>query len=140
MRRLTTALLLVVVALGLAVTTCCPGREMGSRDQIIVVTHRRFDDDGVMRIAGLVRNTGDLPTPESEIVATLHSRTGSFQGQNRVALSGLEPGAEEQFALGVDSHGRVETVEFRIVEPGAVVGEDDDAPENSAREGDQDAN
>ncbi len=131
--------LIAAVSLAALLISGCRGPEVGSRDQISVVSHRWFDDDGVVRVVGLARNSGDLPTPVSEVLVTLHSRTGSFQGQNRVKLSGLEPGAEEKFALAVDAHGRVARVDIEIIEPGTVAEQDGgEAPDNSTEEGDDD--
>ena len=124
-----------------AVLAGCPGQKMGSLEQISVIKHRWVIDesDDVVRVVGLARNVGELPTSEAEIVVTLRSRTGSFKGQNRTALPRLEPGAEEQFALAINSHGSVETVEFEVVEPGTVTEEGaEQAPEDSTEEGDSD--
>jgi hypothetical protein len=126
-----TAIIAVAVSGSAVGLVGCPGPEVGSRDQITVVTQRWVIDDDVVRVVGLARNTGDLPTPESEVVATLRSRTGSFQGQNRAEVPALDPGSQERFAVAVDSHGRVETVEITFVEPGTVTDEGG-APANSA--------
>jgi len=135
-----------LTAVGLA---GCHGREVGSLDQITVVKMRYAVDesDDVVRVVGLARNTGELPTPDAEIIATLRSRTGSFKGQNRMELPALAAGAEQKFALAIDSHGSVESVEIAVVEPGTVLeeGGDDtavnaagDASRNSTEEGDED--
>lgn len=140
-RRFVLASGVAAVALIMIGIAGCRGREMGGLEQIAVVKYRYAIDesDDVVRVVGLVRNTGELPTPEAEIIATLRSRTGSFKGQNRVKLSGLAAGAEEQFALAVDAHGSVETVEIVIVEPGTIAEEGgDETPENSTEEGDED--
>ena len=138
---------IAVAAVALAVVglTGCGGREVGSLEQITVVKMRYALDesDDVVRVVGLVRNTGELPTPDAEIIATLRSRTGSFKGQNRVELPELAAQAEEKFALAIDSHGSVESVEITIVEPGTVVEESGDeaagdAAGDSTEEGDED--
>ncbi len=142
---------LTVAAVALVVVGLagCHGRDVGSLDQITVVKMRYAIDESedVVRVVGLAHNTGELPTPDAEIIATLRSRTGSFKGQNRIELPALPAGAGQKFALAIDSHGSVESVEMAIVEPGTVVaegGEDTavnaagDAPSNSTEEGDED--
>lgn len=140
-RRIFAALAVTAVAITCAFLAGCPGEKTGSLEQIAVVKYRYVIDESedVVRVVGLARNMGDLPTPEAEIIATLHSRTGSFKGQNRVALPRLEPGGEQQFALAINSHGSVETVDIEIVEPGTVTEEGGgETPSNSAEEGDDD--
>jgi len=140
-RHLTGLILAIVTACVVAIVPGCRGQEMGTLDQIQIVKYRYVLDesDDVVRVIGLARNAGELPTPEAELVATLRSRTGSFKGQNRIALPGLEAGAEEEFAIAANSHGSVEAVEFQIVEPGTIIDEDgqqaDDATEEEV-EGD----
>ncbi len=118
----------------------CRSEETGSLDQITIVKYRYVLDDSedVVRVVGLARNTGDLPTSDAELVATLRSRTDSFKGQNRVALPGLQAGAEEQFSIAINSHGSVETVEFEIVEPGTVTEEGGQQTEEESEEGEGD--
>jgi len=131
-------LVLLVAAVSLAVVSLggCRGREVGSLDQITIVKYRYSidDSDEVVRVVGLARNSGQLPTPEGEIIATLRSRTGSFKGQNRVELPRLDPGLEQEFGIAIDSHGSVESVEIVVVEPGTVVAEAEDTPTNSEGE------
>ncbi|GEM_PF-4438833 len=126
-------LLAAVVSFGVVGLGGCHGREVGSLDQITIVKYRYSidDSDEVVRVVGLARNSGDLRTPEGEIVATLHSRTGSFKGQNRVDLARLEPGAENEFGIAIDTHGSVESVEIVVVEPGTVVEGAEETPTNS---------
>jgi hypothetical protein len=123
-----------------AILAGCPGQEVGTLEQISVVKYRYVIDESadVARVVGLARNTGELPTPEGEVIATLRSRTGSFTGQNRVALPALEAGEERQFALAVNSHGSVETVEITIVEPGTVTEEGAEQQSEDDSEEDED--
>ena len=116
-----------------AVVAGCSRQEMGELDQVTIVKHRYVVDDAkdVVRVVGLARNTGELPTPDAEIVATLRSRTGSFKGQNRVALPGLGAGDEEQFALAINGHGNVESIELQVVEPGTITHDDDQADDST---------
>jgi hypothetical protein len=116
--------LVFTMACACSILTGCPGRETGTLGQLSVIKHRYVLDesDDVVRVVGIVRNSGDLPAPEGELVVTLRSRTGSFRGENRVALPELDAGAEEQFALAINSHGAVESIEFEIVEPGTITG------------------
>lgn len=132
---------LLATAIVCAVLAGCGGEEIGTIDQVEVVQYRPFidEDADVVRVVGLARNTGEKPTPEAEVIVTLRSRTGSFKGQNRVALPRLEGGAEEEFGLAINSHGSVETVEIEVVEPGTVSDEGGaQTPGNTAEEGDAD--
>ncbi len=138
--HLVNALIILVIACALSALVGCPDAEMGTLDQVTIVKHRYVIDesDDVVRVVGLARNTGELPSPEAEIVVTLRSRTGSFRGQNRVSLPELAAGGEEQFALAINSHGAVETMEFEIVEPGTVTGDDPEQTEGDTEEAESD--
>ncbi|MGI5819780.1 MAG: hypothetical protein ACOX9R_16980 [Armatimonadota bacterium] len=133
--------LIVALVIGASLAGC-RGPEMAPLERVSVVTYRYVIDDSknVVRVVGLVRNTdAEHPTPEAEIIATLHSRTGSFKGQNRAALPALPPGGEEQFSLAINAHGSVDTVAIEIVEPGTVgESEDDETPSDSDGESDED--
>ena len=130
-------LLLAALSLSALLIGGCGGREVGSLDQIIVVTQRYVMDEGddVVRVVGQVRNAGDLPTPPADIVATLRNRAGTPKGQNRVSLPRLDAGAEEQFALAITSRsdGAIDEVEINIVEPGAALNQAV-TPENADEE------
>jgi len=117
----------MLLAACLAAGICGCGGPKGSLDDIAVVQYRYNIDEGkdVVRVLGLVRNTGEERTPAGEIVVTLRGRTGSLKGQNRCELSPLDAGAEHEFALAVTSHGKVDTVEIEIVPPGTANGDAD---------------
>jgi len=116
------------------------GGPQGSLDQLSVTQYRyNVDESGsIVRVLGVVRNTGEERTPAAEVVVTLVGRTGSMKGQNRTDLPSLEGGGQHRFALGVTTHGRVDEVDITIVPRGAELeGEagaesDDAAPENAA--------
>ena len=111
----------------------CSREPIGSHDDIAVVKYRYILDGttGIARVVGEVRNTGDLQTPEAEIIATLRSRTGSMKGHNRVAIPRIGVGESREFALAVTSHGSVNSIELTIVEPGAIAPDgDEDVPED----------
>ncbi|MBD3291963.1 MAG: hypothetical protein GF393_03500, partial [Armatimonadia bacterium] len=138
-RKLIRALVLSVAVVVFAALAGCGGEEIGTIDQIEVTQYRPLIDESadVVRVVGLARNTGEKATPEVELIVTLRSRTGSFKGQNRVPLSPLEGGAEEEFSVAINSHGSVEKLEMQVVEPGTVVDEGgEETPTNSAEEGD----
>jgi hypothetical protein len=137
----------VVIPVGILAVVCfsallvgCRGEEIGSLEQISIVKYRYVMDDSedVVRVVGLARNTGERPTPEAEVIATLRSRTGSFKGQNRVALPSLPAGEEQQFALAVNSHGSVEAIDMEVVEPGTITEEGAQQPEDDSEEDEDD--
>ncbi len=113
----------------------CPGPK-GSLEQVGVVQYRyNVDEAGdVVRVVGIVRNTGEERTPPGEVVVTLRGRTGSLKGQNRCELPSLDGGEERRFALAVTTHGKVDTVDIAVMPPGAEAdgAEDEQSPENAA--------
>lgn len=122
----------------LAACMCGCGGPKGSLDNVAVVQYRyNIDEENdIVRVLGLVRNTGEERTPPGEIVVTLRGRTGSLKGQNRCDLPPLEAGAKHEFALAVTSHGKVDAVEIDVVPPG-MASEDANA-ESGAGSGEED--
>lgn len=126
--------------LATAVLCGCARQEMAEVADISVVNYRYIIDErsSIVRVVGEVRNGTELPAPEAEIVATLHSRTGSQKGQNRVGIPGLEAGETHQFALAVTSHGALKRLDLTLVEPGTILGEEDEDAEEDDGESDGD--
>lgn len=102
------------------------GGPRGSLDQLSVTQYRYNVDegDGVVRVVGVVRNTGEERTPPADVVVTLVGRTGAQKGQNRTELPALAGGAQRRFALSVTPHGRVDDVRIAIVARGGLVGDE----------------
>ena len=113
----------------------CLGRGgAGTLDQLSV-TQYRYNIDAehdLVRVYGVVRNSGEGRTPAADLVVTLLGRSGSMKGQDRVEVPALRGGDEHEFALQITSHGRTSSLDMQIVPRGeALPDESEDQPDAS---------